>query len=190
MTSEWNSAAVGRVAGLLLMASGILIVALIMHHPTAASGTFLIRAIHGLLISHPVPDSRVHPFCPLATKRVGVGRSDPVRDRGRCRVRGRDDQRLHCDGPRACRQHGACRPALASNQVLASIGIVATAAAYSLWSVDLWRLGWRITTLFGLIAGLLPAVLLLSGHINMHIAGAILAYSVNAGWALWLGIML
>jgi hypothetical protein len=173
------------------MTSGILIIALITHHPTAAGGIFMIRSIHGLLMS-------VILFLTAGFSLFVVWRRSVLALIGLIPF-----ATGAAAGFAAGTINGFIAPGLvlagitshadllwASNQVLASIGIVATAAAYTLWAVDLWRLGWRTTAVFGLIAGLSPAVLLISGHTNMHIAGAILAYSANAAWALWLGIML
>jgi hypothetical protein len=191
MTSERDPAAVQRAAGLLLMGSGVLLVALISHHPTWDSGAFLIRAIHGLLMA--------------VILVMAAGFALFVRWRGTslALVGMVPFVTATAAGFGAGTINGFITPSMVaaggvaytdllwtSNQVLASIGIVAMAAAYAIWSLDLWRSSWRVTALLGLAGGVLPAALLLGGATDMHIGGAIFAYSANAVWAFWLGIML
>ena len=191
MTSERDRAAAARAGGPILTASSLLFVALITNHPTAGSGLFLHQGIHGLLMLMILTMTAgfllfvlwrrsllaaigLVPFAAGAIAAFGAGTINGF------------------IAPSLVTQGIASYGDLlwTSNQVLASIGIVATAAAFSLWSLDLWRLGWRITAALGLLAGMLPAMLLLSGRIDMHITGAMIAYSANAIWALWLGVVL
>jgi hypothetical protein len=191
MTSERDPAAVQRTAGLLLMGSGVLVVALITHHPTWESGAFLIRGVHGLLMA--------------VILVMAAGFALFVRWRGTslALVGMVPFGAAAAAGFAAGTINGFITPSMvaagggtytdllwASNQVLASIGIVAMAAAYAVWSIDLWRSGWRVTALLGIAGGVLPAALLLGGVTDMHIGGAIFAYSANAAWAFWLGLML
>ncbi len=191
MTSERDRAAAGRAGGLILTASTILFIALMANHPTAGSGLFVHRGIHGLLMLMIVTTTAgfalfvlwrrsllavigLVPFVVSAIAGFGAGTINGFIAPGL-----------------VTRGIGSYGELLwTSNQVLASIGIVATAAAFGLWSLDLWRLGWRATAMLGLLAGMLPALLLLSGRIDMHVAGAMIAYIANAIWALWLGVVL
>jgi hypothetical protein len=80
-----------------------------------------------------------------------------------------------------------------SNQALARLGVFATAAAFTLWSIDFLRrpgLEPKAIGGLGLLAGLVPATLLAAGGIDMHVAGAILAYASFAGWAVLVGLHL
>ena len=77
-----------------------------------------------------------------------------------------------------------------SNQALARLGVFATAAAFTLWSIDfLRRPGLEAKAIggLGLLAGLVPAILLATGAINMHVAGAFAAYAAFAAWGVLVG---
>jgi len=80
-----------------------------------------------------------------------------------------------------------------SNQALASLGVFATAAAFTLWSIDFLRrpgLEPRIIGGLGLVAGLVPAALLATGTTDMHVAGAMVAYAAFSLWAVVVGLYL
>jgi hypothetical protein len=80
-----------------------------------------------------------------------------------------------------------------SNQALARLGVFATAAAFTFWSIDfLRRPGLEAKAIggLGLLAGLVPAVLLATGAINMHVAGAFAAYAAFAVWGVLVGLHL
>lgn len=89
--------------------------------------------------------------------------------------------------------HDLFRLAWHSNQALAKLGVYMTGAAYALWSIDLLRTSGsalRIVGAAGLLAGLLPAVLLASGAVRMDVSGAFLIYGVHAAWAALIGILM
>jgi hypothetical protein len=191
MTSTLEVPALERTAGFLLMPSGILIIGLITRHPTWSGGMFFIQSIHGLLMSTSLlmtagfalfvlsrrSTLAVIGFIPYAcAAAAGLGAA---------LINGFIVPSLLADGVTAYADL-----LWTSNQMLAQAGIFAMAAAFTIWSIDLWQLGWRATCIAGLTAGLLPAALLLSGSIDTDIAGAIIAYSATAAWALWLGFML
>ena len=80
-----------------------------------------------------------------------------------------------------------------ANQALARLGVAATGAAYLFWSADLLRRpgGWaRLIGALGLIAGAVPAILLLGGWLRMDVAGAFLVYAAHAAWAAAVGLYL
>jgi hypothetical protein len=80
-----------------------------------------------------------------------------------------------------------------ANQALAGLGVFATAAAFTLWSIDfLRRPGAEPKTIgaLGLLAGLVPAGLLASGVTDMHVAGAFAAYAAFALWGALVGLHL
>ena len=150
MTSEPDPTVRQRAAGTLLIASGALVVGLITHHPTAASGAMMIQGVHAALMSvilvmtagfalyvwwHRTAVSLVGliPFVVGAAAGFAAGT-----------INGFISPRLAMAGVTS---YGDLL--WATNQVLASIGIFATAAAYVVWSVDLWRIGWRVTAALG-----------------------------------------
>lgn len=78
-----------------------------------------------------------------------------------------------------------------SNQALARLGVFATAAAFTFWSIDfLRRSGLEPKAIggLGLLAGLVPAILLATGATDMHVAGAFVAYAAFAAWAVLVGL--
>jgi len=79
------------------------------------------------------------------------------------------------------------------NQALAAFGVVAASAAILFWSADfLGRRGVEARAIgaFGLVAGGAPALLLLGGVTNMHVAGALFAYASHAVWGAAVGVHL
>lgn len=73
-----------------------------------------------------------------------------------------------------------------ANQALARLGVIATGLGYGLWSARLWQRGAKVVAGLGAILGLLPALLLIGGHINMAYHGAVFAY---VGQSLWLAVL-
>jgi hypothetical protein len=78
--------------------------------------------------------------------------------------------------------------AWALNQTLTYGAVYATAAAFTLWGLDLVARGGRLTGIAALAAGIVPAFLLASGALNMHVAGAFLIYALFAAFGVILGI--
>lgn len=73
------------------------------------------------------------------------------------------------------------------NQALARLGVIATGIGFTLWAVVLWRNARRALALAGALAGLVPALLLASGHIGMNLHGALFVYLTQALWVIALG---
>lgn len=83
--------------------------------------------------------------------------------------------------------------AWAANQTLAWTGVIATGAAYLLWSGDfLWRphLYSKAVGLLGIAAALVPAGLLFAGVLRMNVTGAFIVYAMQAAWAALVGLHL
>jgi hypothetical protein len=79
------------------------------------------------------------------------------------------------------------------NQAMAMLGVFATGAAFAFWSLDFLRrprLEPKLIGGLGLLAGLAPASLLASGAIDMHVAGAFIAYASFALWGVIVGLHL
>lgn len=80
-----------------------------------------------------------------------------------------------------------------ANQALARLGVVATGVGFVLWSVALVTrtgLPGRVLGGLGIVAGVVPAVLLMSGLMTMHLHGAILIYGGQALWMALAGLYL
>ena len=79
-----------------------------------------------------------------------------------------------------------------TNQALAGLGVFATGAAYGLWSIDLLRRGAsleRTVGLAGLVFGLAPPVLIVTGILRMNLTGALLIYAAQMMWMASLGLL-
>ena len=74
-----------------------------------------------------------------------------------------------------------------SNQNLAELGVIGMGLGYALWSLGLWQDGRKLVAASGIIAGLLPAVLLASNHLGMDLHGALIAYGVLLLWVIVVG---
>ena len=70
------------------------------------------------------------------------------------------------------------------------LGVVAASTAFLLWSLGWLRQGgWaRALGAAGLVAGIVPTALLVSGAIGMNLAGAMLVYGIQAGWIALAGL--
>lgn len=80
-----------------------------------------------------------------------------------------------------------------ANQALARLGVVASGVGFVLWSLSLLRragLFGRGLAVLGIAAGVVPAALLISGTMTMHLHGAILIYAIQALWMLLAGLYL
>jgi hypothetical protein len=80
-----------------------------------------------------------------------------------------------------------------ANQALARLGVFATAAAFTFWSIDFLRrpgIEPKAIGAFGLLAALVPATLLATGATDMHVAGALAAYAAFAAWGVVVGVHL
>lgn len=78
------------------------------------------------------------------------------------------------------------------NQALAKLAVIGTGAAYLLWSLQLLRSKTRRPWLggLGLVAGIVPAVALLSGRFIMDVPTALAIYSTQMLWAACVGVMM
>lgn len=76
-----------------------------------------------------------------------------------------------------------------ANQVFASAGVMATAAGILAWSLCLvLRPGSsRWIGVFGIAVSILPALMLLTGHLRLHVTGMTLVVAAHGGWYLLAG---
>jgi hypothetical protein len=80
-----------------------------------------------------------------------------------------------------------------ANQALARLGVVAAGVAFLLWSATLVRgggLAGKALGVLGIVAGVVPMVLLGAGILKMNLSGAILIYAGQAAWMALAGLYL
>lgn len=76
------------------------------------------------------------------------------------------------------------------NQSLAQLGVIAVGISFAAFGAAFWAKGWSVPAIAGLVAGLLPLGLIVSGVIEMDLHGAQFAYITQAifmvvlGWTL------
>lgn len=76
------------------------------------------------------------------------------------------------------------------NQQFARGGAVAAGIGISLFGAALWRAGWRVVGGFGMLAGTVPAAMLVAGVIDMRFYGAMFTYITQLAWLATLGVAL
>jgi len=89
--------------------------------------------------------------------------------------------------------HDVFRFAWHLNQALAKLGVVAGAVAYLLWSADLLLRGARTQKIVGAAGALIGGailVLMFGALVRLNVAGAMTVYTLQAVWAVIVGVML
>ena len=76
------------------------------------------------------------------------------------------------------------------NQHFARGGAVAAGIGISLFGAALWRAGWRVVGGLGMLAGTVPAAMLVAGVIDMRFYGAMFTYITQLAWLATLGVAL
>lgn len=182
-----------RVAGLALVAAAALSMLAMAHHPAHLNEGAMIGIVHGAMILF--VGMMAYGFTHFA-RRCGLDRPAVLAGLVAWAVAaGADVGAATVNGfaAPALAAHGASHDAFDTlwflNQALATLGVVAAGAAYALWSLWLWR-RWKAAALLGLLAGAVPALLLIGGLINMHLHWAIAVYAAQALWAALIGFML
>jgi hypothetical protein len=184
-----------RAAGIALIGAAAASMLGMAHHPTSLRAGPLIGIVHGAMILF--IGLLAFGFTHVARRRgldrpavlaglvaYGIG---AFADIGAAIINGFAAPALAAHAPNA--SHDLFDLAWSLNQALAKLGVVATGAAYTLWSLDLWRRS-RVVAILGLLAGLVPAVLLIGGWIDMHLHAAIWVYAVQVAWAALVGAWL
>lgn len=190
MTEYGNS---DRAAGIALIGAAAFSMLAMAHHPAHLRDGAMIQLVHGAMILF--VGMMAFGFVQVA-RRLGLERPAvlaglvayaiaTVADVGAATING--------FAAPALAAHGASRDAFATlwvlNQALAGLGVVAAGMAYALWALALCRRQ-RLAALLGLLAGPVPALLLLGGWIDMHLHWAILVYAAQALWAALTGWLL
>lgn len=175
-----------RAAGIALIAAAGLSMLAMAHHPASLHGGAMIGIVHGAMILF--AGMMAFGFAQFA-RRLGLERPAVlaglvayaigiVAEIGAATVNG--------FAMPALAGHGASHEAIDTlwflNQALAGLGVVAIGAAYTLWGLALWPRH-KLVALLGVVAGGVPALLLLGGWIDMHLHWAILVYAAVAIWA-------
>lgn len=187
-----------RIAGGVLMLAALGIVAMMGHHPSSFHAIGLGRFVHGAMIA--LVGVTAYGFAHLALRMgvekpavlaglvaYGIGALGGI---GAGTINGFVVTGLVARG---VTDHNLLLFAWESNQALARIGVIASGVAFLLWSSDFVRRpGWTSRGLgaLGIVAGILPILLLWSGMLGMNLAGAILIYGIHAGWIALAGLYL
>lgn len=189
-----------RIAGLSLIGAAALSVLTMAHHPSGAHAGALAGLVHGAMIV--LLAAMAFGFAHFAGRR-GLGRPAVLAGLvvyglsllahvGAATINGFVVPALALRGQGAV-GHDIFLFAWQANQALARLGVVATGAAFLLWSLDFLRRPGgeaRLIGFAGLVAGTVPAALLAAGAIRMDVAGAFLAYAVHAAWTVLVGVHL
>jgi hypothetical protein len=189
-----------RIAGGALILGSLLSVLAMAHHPDHVDPGGLVGIVHGAMIV--LMTVTAFGFAHFAIRR-GVGRPailagliaylvGLVADTGAATTNGFIVPALAAHGA-ALSGRDVFLFAWEANQALARLGVFATAAAFALWSIDFLRrpgLEPKAIGGLGLAAGLVPAALLATGTINMHVAGAFAVYAAFAAWGTLVGVHL
>ena len=182
-----------RATGIALIGAAGLSMLAMAHHPTSLRAGAMIGIVHGAMILF--AGMMAYGFTHFARRR-GLERPAVLAGLVAYAIAiGADIGAATINGfaAPALAAHGASHDAFDTlwflNQALATLGVVAAGAAYALWSLNLWR-QWKAVALLGLLAGPLPALLLLAGWIDMHLHWAIMVYAAQAVWAALIGWLL
>src|SRR3954469_12674066 len=200
MTEVADCKLADRLAGGALLAGSLLSVLVMAHHPEHVDPNGIVGLVHGAMIA--LMSVTAFGFAHFALRR-GLGRSailaglvayfiGLVADLGAGTTNGFIVPALAAHGT-ALSGRDVFLLAWEANQALARLGVFATAAAFAFWSIDFLRrpgLAPKAIGGLGLLAGLVPASLLATGAINMHVAGAFAAYAAFAAWAALVGLHL
>jgi hypothetical protein len=189
-----------RIAGGALIAGSLLSVLAMAHHPTHVDPGGLVGIVHGAMIV--LMTAIAFGFAHFALRR-GLARPailagliaylvSLVANIGAGTINGFVVPALAARGADLS-GHDVFLLAWEANQALARLGVFATAAAFTFWSIDFLRrpgLEPKAIGGLGLLAGLVPAILLATGGIDMHVAGAFVAYAAFAAWGMIVGLHL
>jgi len=189
-----------RIAGGALIAGSLLSVLAMAHHPEHIDPNGMVGLVHGAMIV--LMSVTAFGFAHFALRR-GVARPailagliayfiGLVADLGAGTTNGFIVPALAAHGA-ALSGRDVFLLAWEANQALARLGVFATAAAFTFWSIDFLRRGGlepKAIGGLGLLAGLAPATLLATGATDMHVAGAFMAYAAFALWGAVVGLHL
>lgn len=186
----------GPASGAVLAAASVLGVLVMAHHPTNTGQAFLANLVHGALMI-----LQLLLFAGFARFAARLGMA------GFCALTGLVFYGAAvCGNLLAATINGFAVPALAArepsisqdifrlawelNQALAYAAVYAASVAFILWGAALIARGRMLAGIAGIAAGGVPAALLAIGSLDMHVAGAFAAYSIQAAFGLIIGILI
>jgi hypothetical protein len=181
-----------QAAGIVLIAAAAASMLAMAHHPTSLRAGAMIGIVHGVMIL--VVGAMLYGFAQFARRR-GLGRPAVLggliayaigvaANVGAATINGFVAPALAAHAPAV--HHDLFVLAWTANQALAALAVTAIGVAYALWSLDLLRTN-RLIAALGLLAGGVPALLLIGGWIDMHLHAAIAVYAGQALWAALVG---
>ena len=201
-----------RIAGIVLVATTLLSILMMLHHPTAAthepaslaadiaSKATLSRVVHGVLIAivgFELYASAV--FAGLITPGRSAARAGFVAYAiGAGAMMGAALISGFVVSSLAGYYAGTADPApfvdfarlsMAGNQALANLGVIAMSVAIVLWAIALLHdhARGRWLAIVGIVTGLAPAIALLAGAIHLDVHGMLLVVVAQAIWNLAAG---
>jgi hypothetical protein len=191
---EMKSGLQVRAAGGVLAAVSILSVLVMAHHPTGADNAPLARSVHGAMM--------------ILVLMMATGYAQFAAKRDLARLPVMAGMVFYGAGANgnllAATINGFAVPALIErgatpdilafawelNQALAFEAVFAISAAFAFWGADLFRRNAPVTGIAGIAAGLVPAALLASGAMDMHVAGAFVIYGIQAAFGAIVGVQM
>jgi hypothetical protein len=209
-----STGALNRATGIALIAGSILALAFMLHHPSTSAGDLaaalaeisaegkLSAWVHGLLMvtmtgiwfgtyGLAVCLGTSRPLPVLGFMLFGLGTLAYLLAAS---VSGFIVPAIGADyagSPAAEMEHAHALLDLAgtANQVFANAGVIATAAGILAWSISLaLRPGsGRWIGVFGIAVSILPALMLLTGHLRLHVTGMTLVVAAHGAWYLLAG---
>lgn len=205
-----------RTAGIILIASSVLAVLFMAHHPTAETHdaaalaadiggkVWLSRLVHGGLIALiAVQLFAFTVFCRwVGAERTTVGAGLIAYAIGTGAMIGAalisgfvvSDLATHYANEGASESKtfvDLLRLSMTGNQALANLGVFAMSTAIVLWALALFRTRRPMwVAVVGLLTGLLPAIALAAGLIHLNVVGMLLVVIAQTVWNLSVGVLL
>lgn len=205
-----------RTAGIILIASSVLAVLFMAHHPTAETHdaaalaadiggkALLSRFVHGGLIALiAVQLFAFTVFCRwLGAENSAVGAGLVAYAIGTGAMIGAalisgfvvSDLATHYASESASASQtfmDLLRLSMTGNQALAKLGVFAMSTAIVLWAFTLFRARRAMwVAIVGLLAGLVPAIALATGLIHLDVTGMLLVVIAETVWNLSVGVLL
>ena len=189
-----------RFAGAAMIAAALGTILAMTHHPTGAHGGPLGAVVHGAMIvllmviafgfaMFAIRRGLARPFVIAGVIAYAVSLFAHI---GAATINGFVVPAL-ADPQAPPASHDLFRLLWHANQALAHLGVYATGAAFTLWSIDLINDSARparLAGVAGVAAGFVPALLLASDIIRMDVTGASIVYAAHAAWTVLVGLLL
>lgn len=185
-----------RWAGALLAVSALLAAGLMHYHPHGDDGARMIRGVHGgllaLIVVQPVVLgllARAMGWRILPAMALGFFTFGTLGALLAGLINGFVVPAIW-EYPEGEIGSGVTQLAWEMNQAAATAGAVGAGLGIALFGAALWQTDWKVTGVLGLLAGAVPAALLVTGVTDMHFYGALWTYIAQLSWLVWLGVAL